>query len=182
MARGRDPLSPGDRALWRRVAASVNPLPGKALPPPPEPQPHQPPPMPAPPPMPTLPVLPRAPRIHRPPAHPEDATLDGEWDRRLRMGRVAPDMVIDLHGHGVEAAHGIVLRGIEDAAGMGMRVVLVVTGKGTRGPEERRGVLKASLGDWLMMSPVRSLVAAMRAAHPRHGGAGAFYVVLRRRR
>lgn len=43
-----------------------------------------------------------------------------------------------------------------------------------------RGIIRASIADWLAASPVSSRIAAVRAAHPRHGGAGAIYVVLRR--
>ena len=183
-----DRLTPADRALWRRVAATVRPLPGvaavQAEPVPPLPTPANPPP--------TGGREMRAEgergrgttRIptYTPPPHPEDATLDGVWDRRMRGGRLRPDTVIDLHGHTVEAAHAIVEHRLRDAAHMGQRLILIVTGKGSRGPAERRGVIRESLADWLQLSRLRPLIAAMRPAHPRHGGGGAFYVVLRRAR
>ena len=183
----RDRLTPAERALWRRVALTVRARPGKTVP---EGEPVR-----AAMPAPAIAEAVRgeiervpAPsrRIQLPayvaPPHPEDATLDGGWDRRMRGGRIAPDRVIDLHGHGVEEAHRRVETGLRDAADTGARVVLVVTGKGTRGPEDRRGVIRANLADWLQLSRLRPLIAAMRPAHPRHGGGGAFYVVLRRAR
>ena len=177
-----DRLTPADRALWRRVAATVRPLPGvaavKADPAPPAPAPSPP----AAAVVALKPARPPAIPAYVPPPHPEDATLDGVWDRRMRGGRVRPDMVIDLHGHGVEAAHAIVEHRLRDAAHIGARLVLIVTGKGSRGPEGRRGVIRESLADWLQLSRLRPLIAAMRPAHPRHGGGGAFYVVLRRSR
>jgi DNA-nicking Smr family endonuclease len=63
-----------------------------------------------------------------------------------------------------------------------VRVLLVVTGKGARGGEGGRGVIRAALPHWLETPALRPYVAALRAAHPRHGGAGAWYVILRRRR
>lgn len=186
-----DRLSPGDRALWRRVAATVRPLrttlvePAATLPAaataPAAPD-APPPPAAAAAASPTLLVARRRAAAPRQSVHPEDATLDGGWDRRARTGQLLPDATIDLHGHGVEAAHHLVEARLRDAAAAGARVVLVITGKGSRGPEDRRGVIRASLADWLQMSRLRPLIAAMRAAHPRHGGAGAFYVVLRRPR
>ncbi len=180
-----DRLTPADRALWRRVAATVRPLAG-VLAPDPQPLAAAPPPaaVPAAKPAPGAVARerPKAPTIYVPPPHPEDATLDGVWDRRMRGGRVRPDMVIDLHGHSVEAAHAIVEHRLRDAAAMGLRLILIVTGKGSRGPADRRGVIRESLADWLQLSRLRSLIAAMRPAHPRHGGGGAFYVVLRRAR
>ncbi|MDP9163724.1 MAG: Smr/MutS family protein, partial [Pseudomonadota bacterium] len=44
-----------------------------------------------------------------------------------------------------------------------------------------RGVIRASLRDWLQDSNLRPYIAALRPAHPRHGGGGAWYVILRRR-
>jgi DNA-nicking Smr family endonuclease len=38
------------------------------------------------------------------------------------------------------------------------------------------------VGDWLAASRHAGSIAAVRNAHPRHGGAGALYIVLRRRR
>ncbi len=181
-----DRLTPADRALWRRVAATVRPLAGTIAP---EPEPVASPPAPANPP----PTGRREMRneaepakgsarisTYTPPPHPEDATLDGVWDRRMRGGRVRPDMVIDLHGHSLEAAHAIVEHRLQDAAALGQRLILIVTGKGSRGPLDRRGVIRESLADWLQLSRLRPFIAAMRPAHPRHGGGGAFYVVLRR--
>jgi DNA-nicking Smr family endonuclease len=66
-------------------------------------------------------------------------------------------------------------------------VLLLITGKprpgddhGSRG--ERRGAIRAKVLDWLAAGHHASRIAAVRAAHPRHGGAGALYIVLRRGR
>lgn len=76
----------------------------------------------------------------------------------------------------------LVERRLIEAAAAGARVALVVTGKGTRGPEDRRGVIRSGLGDWLSLPRLRPIIAATRPAHPRHGGGGALYVILRRPR
>lgn len=178
MTSGHDPLTPHERALWRRVAATVRPMPGR-----PRVEPNPPAPV-ASVTLPALPPMPAPRRMPAPPAFqrtaPEEATLDGQWDRRMRMGRVEPDLTVDLHGLTLEAAHGLVERRLADAAERGLRLVLVVTGKGSRGPADRRGLIRASLSDWLSLGRVRPFVAAMRPAHPRHGGGGAFYVILKR--
>jgi DNA-nicking Smr family endonuclease len=63
-------------------------------------------------------------------------------------------------------------------------VVLVITGRprpaesADRG--ERRGAIRAKVLDWLAAGPHASSIAAIRQAHPRHGGDGALYLVLRR--
>jgi DNA-nicking Smr family endonuclease len=67
----------------------------------------------------------------------------------------------------------------------GDRTILLVTGKPPRPASERphaRGAIRAATGDWLAGSRHSSAIAAVRAAHPRHGGAGALYIVLKRPR
>jgi DNA-nicking Smr family endonuclease len=103
----------------------------------------------------------------------------------MRGGKLLPDRSIDLHGYSRDQAYSLLARAIEDAAFADQRVLLVVTGKGGRGTEDLerpRGVIRASLPHWLETPALRPYVAALRPAHPRHGGSGAFYVILRRRR
>jgi DNA-nicking Smr family endonuclease len=65
--------------------------------------------------------------------------------------------------------------------------VLIITGQGLRGQGagdsgDRPGVLKAMTPRWLNEAPNRARVLAFTQAQPRHGGAGALYVLIRRRR
>ncbi len=110
-------------------------------------------------------------------------TLDGGWDRRLRRGVVMPDRSIDLHGHTLASAHNMLDQALERAVLEGVRVLLVITGKPPRDPApHRRGLIRAAIGDWLGSSRHAGQIAAVRNAHPRHGGTGALYVILRRAR
>ncbi len=111
----------------------------------------------------------------------EAATLDGSWDRAIRSGRLHPDLTVDLHGYTRDRAYALLGRMIVEAAASGARVLLVITGKGSRGSDDRPGgVIRASLRDWLHAPELRPYIAALRPAHPRHGGGGAWYVILRR--
>ena len=69
---------------------------------------------------------------------------------------------------------------------MGARMVLVITGKPRRAEAadrgDRCGAIRAKLLDWLAAGSHASRIAAVRGAHPRHGGAGAVYVILKRTR
>jgi DNA-nicking Smr family endonuclease len=126
-------------------------------------------------------------RTHRPLPKREglDATLDGSWDRRLSRGLVGPESSIDLHGHTLSAAYDRLDRGLEQAIRQGDRVLLLITGKPPRAESERphaRGAIRAAVGDWLASSRHADRIAAVRTAHPRHGGSGALYIVLRRPR
>ncbi len=112
--------------------------------------------------------------------------LDSSWDRKLARGLVSPDFTLDLHGHSLDAAHVRLDHGLAQAKTMGARVVLLVAGRprpaesADRGT--RRGAIRAKVLDWLAAGPHGSDIAAVRAAHRRHGGDGALYLVLRRRR
>lgn len=112
-------------------------------------------------------------------------TLDGSWDRRLGTGRAVPDQVIDLHGHTLDSAWAYLDHGLERAIRHHARTVLLITGKSRnaeRVGNERRGIIRAKIGDWLAGSRFADRIAAVRNAHPRHGGDGALYVILRRGR
>jgi len=98
---------------------------------------------------------------------------------------VAPESSIDLHGHTLSSAHARLDRGLEAAVARGDRVLLLITGKPPRPESERphaRGAIRAAVGDWLAASRHGDRIAAVRNAHPRHGGLGALYIVLKRQR
>jgi DNA-nicking Smr family endonuclease len=121
-----------------------------------------------------------------PPPPMGEETLDSTWDRKLARGTVEPDFTLDLHGHTLDAAHGRLDQGLTQAKAMGARVVLLIAGKprpadpADRGT--RRGAIRAKVLDWLAAGPHGADIAAVRTAHRRHGGEGALYLVLRRRR
>jgi DNA-nicking Smr family endonuclease len=74
------------------------------------------------------------------------------------------------------------------AQSSGKRLVLVITGKGGKREElgaiapQRMGALKRQVPLWLTMAPVSTAVLQVTESHIRHGGAGAYYVYLRRAR
>lgn len=130
-------------------------------------------------------VAPAALPIRVPAARATANTLDRSWDRKLAGGMVSPDRTIDLHGHTLASAHAMLDYQLDRAIRHGERTILLVTGRPPRKESERphaRGAIRAAIGDWLQLSRHADAIAAIRGAHPRHGGAGALYVILRRRR
>jgi len=85
---------------------------------------------------------------------------------------------LDLHGMTQDEAHRALARFIARAQDDDRRAVLVITGKGGPG---REGVLRRAVPRWLAEPPCRARVLAVETAQPRDGGAGALYVLLRRR-
>ncbi|MSP77656.1 MAG: DNA mismatch repair protein MutS [Rhodospirillaceae bacterium] len=114
---------------------------------------------------------------------PDDRTFDRDVDRSLSRGRLNPDATLDLHGLTLASAERAVSRFLEQATAQDSRVALIVTGKGFREENGRRieGRIRAEFVGWLNRPENRARVRAVRPAHPRHGGSGAFYVLLRRR-
>lgn len=109
-----------------------------------------------------------------------------EW-RRIAAGKLAIGRRLDLHGKDRQSAHRLVNQALRQARDDGIRVVLVVTGKGTAragegGTTGESGVLKRELPHWLSSGSLRAIVRAFGEAHARHGGAGATYVLLRRKK
>jgi len=137
----------------------------------------------------TKPQIVRADRQPGPVGRPEPG-LDTRTADRLRRGDRAPDSRIDLHGMTADRAHPGLDRFIGQALSRGDRCVLVITGKGSvRGGAEdapfmrtERGVLRQAAPEWLRAGPHAHEIVGIYAAHARHGGAGAFYVYLKRRR
>lgn len=188
-------LSPEEAELWARVASTVLPFekprpaiqaPAPATPLPPGSQPSQTPPPPG--------KQPRRVRVAQPPAPPppppparrlDGHTLDANWDRKLARGLASPDFTLDLHGATLDGAYARLDHGLTLATAQGARLVLLITGR-SRGHVDpadrasRRGAIRAKFLDWLAQGSHSSRIASIRPAHPRHGGAGAVYIVLRK--
>jgi DNA-nicking Smr family endonuclease len=135
-----------------------------------------------------------APPVAKPRKQPMGFGVDGATAERLKRGKVEPDATIDLHGMTQAQAHSRLVSFVRRAHEHEYRCVLVVTGKGSPVaqrddgvgfvmPERSKaGVLKTMVPRWLEEDGLRALVVGVQGAHQRHGGAGALYVYLRRKR
>ncbi len=208
MARRRRELTPEDRDLWSRVAATAAPLhprrkDGATTP---EAKP--------------APVAPRARNLDPAPPGPvfgpgfrvgalagmTAATAGGRHDlapspvesltrqplrmdhkthRNMTRGKLKPEARIDLHGMTLTTAHAELTRFVMTSHGRGRRLVLVITGKGKPRPDDgpipmRQGALRHQVPHWLQQPPLGGIILQIAPAHIRHGGEGAYYVYLRR--
>ena len=114
--------------------------------------------------------------------------MDAKSYKTMQRGKLKPEGRIDLHGMTVAQAHPALISFIMSAQSSGKRLVLVITGKGGKREElgaiapQRMGALKRQVPLWLTMAPVSTAVLQVTESHIRHGGAGAYYVYLRRAR
>ncbi|HXV01815.1 MAG TPA: Smr/MutS family protein [Caulobacteraceae bacterium] len=157
-----------DLRIWAVIAATVRPLPGRAVPRPAGK-------LPMPPPAAAQRFAPVDPP--RRPGQGAPQGIEPGRFRRLALGREAIGGRIDLHGLGQDQARAALAAFVIGAAERGHRGVLVITGKGTLGD----GVLRRRVPEWLAEPPLRPLIAGLSEAHRRHGGGGALYVALKRR-
>ncbi|WP_420345895.1 Smr/MutS family protein [Pelagibius sp.] len=106
--------------------------------------------------------------------------LDRRKAERLRRGKLPIEATLDLHGLRQAEAHRRLELFLADCQAAGKRCVLVVTGKGATRAEA--GVLRSALPHWLNQPPNRARVLSFDYAQQKHGGTGAVYILLRRKR
>ncbi len=102
-----------------------------------------------------------------------------EVAKRLHRGDFSIQSHIDLHGLITADAREALEEFLWESVASGKRAVLVVHGRGLSSPG--KPVLKAKVQEWLIRGPWRKWVIAYASARPCDGGAGATYVLLRRR-
>jgi DNA-nicking Smr family endonuclease len=123
---------------------------------------------------------------------PGPGTIEPRKAKRVATGRDEIEARIDLHGMRQSEAHGALRGFLMRAHQNGLRMVLVITGKGRADDHDRhapfdmfqdrdRGVLRRNVPRWLAEPELRAIVVGHTSAHIKHGGDGAFYVQLRNR-
>jgi DNA-nicking Smr family endonuclease len=119
------------------------------------------------------------------------AEFDRRKVRRIASGKIEVEARIDLHGSRQRDARARLRSFLLAAHAKGHKTVLVITGKGGEEPadalgslmgERQRGVIRRSVPHWLEEPDLRAVVLSYTQASPRHGGAGALYVQLRKAR
>lgn len=119
--------------------------------------------------------------------------VDRSPEKKVRRGQVEVEARLDLHGMTTAHARQALLGFLHRCRSGGMRTVLVITGKGAgaRALDERRfqpwrpderalpGILRRSFTQWMRDPDFALLASGYAEANRRHGGSGAFYVMLR---
>jgi DNA-nicking Smr family endonuclease len=171
--RAEHPRLPRDAALWRDAVRGVAPLQRR--------HPARPPAPPA-----KLPVgepgKPEQDRLRQAEGSAVDrfVGIDRATAERLKRGLRAIEASLDLHGMSQAQAYRALAQFVRTSSAAGRRCVLVITGRGLA--TDRPGILKSAVPRWLGEAALREQILAFAEARPRHGGAGALYVLLRRRR
>lgn len=114
------------------------------------------------------------------------AGIDRSTAERFKKGDYPIDATLDLHGMTREKAHKALLNFLHRSFEKQARCLLVITGKGKpqagRDAPHDAGVLRTLVPRWLAEPELKSRILAIEVARPKHGGSGAYYLLLRRKR
>jgi DNA-nicking Smr family endonuclease len=182
--RARSP-SAEDIEMWERVAESVRPLKRRPRKPAAAPAEKTAPAEPEPASKAKAKPAPPSPKPPPPPAPAPLATLDRRTRSKIAKGKVPIDARVDLHGLTQAAAHQRLRHFLAEAHLTGVKMALVITGKGAPDADrlgEERGVLRRVVPAWLASGEFRAFVIGFEPAGRRHGGEGALYVRIRGRK
>ncbi|MCL2469272.1 MAG: Smr/MutS family protein [Alphaproteobacteria bacterium] len=102
--------------------------------------------------------------------------LDSRIKRNMTRGEVLIEARLDLHAMTEQEAYEAFYAFIHQQHDRGRRMLLIITGKGADGS----CALKTNLPRWSETAPFDEKILALRPAAPHHGGAGAYYVLLRK--
>lgn len=105
--------------------------------------------------------------------------VNREVAKRLHRGEFSIQGHIDLHGLSVESAQDAFEKFLKESIAVGKRMVLIVHGRGLSSPA--KPILKTNVFKWLTTGPWRKWIMAFASARLCDGGAGATYVLLRKR-
>ena len=100
--------------------------------------------------------------------------------RHISRGRRDIEATLDLHGMTQDQAYASLSRFVSFARARKYRVILIITGKGS--PQHQnpvRGILRRRFLEWVD-GPLREHIVSIAQAHQRHGGSGAFYLILKK--
>ena len=109
------------------------------------------------------------------------AGFDRNVLRKLRRGEFPVQAHLDLHHMSRQEARAAVESFVTASRVAGYQCVLIVHGRGHHSPDHTP-ILKNVLRAWLSRGRIGRAVLAFTSARPVDGGAGALYVLLRRKR
>ena len=115
----------------------------------------------------------------------------GEVNKELKRGKINIDRRIDLHGYGLVEAHEKFISEVKKNYNKNKRCLLIITGKGVHkkiqneqdtNPKLFYGKIKNSIINWINEDHLKQYILTYQDAGFEHGGDGALFVYLRKRK
>ena len=117
----------------------------------------------------------------------ENIRIDKKKLNLLKRGKLKPEKILDLHGYNYLEAKSRSIDFVKENFSMGLRLILIITGKGSiknnkkhGNPHLKEGILKKSLKSWIYESEMSPNILGIISSHISHGGEGAFYIYLKK--
>ena len=108
--------------------------------------------------------------------------MDGCLAKRFKREEYKVQASLDLHGVTEKAAFEQVCDFVKQSYNNNKRCILIVTGKGWDDtPFSGKGVLHKAVPEWLSNSEISPLILAFKNPSEAMGGAGALYILLRKK-
>ncbi len=122
-------------------------------------------------------ITPKA--THKKLIHGDTADIDKSSRQKMDRGEYEIDAELDLHGLTREQAFRTLEAFIDTSYATQRRMVLVITGKGIKSkPADVK--LRDELPNWLNREHIKDKIIRFTSAIQKHGGAGAFYILIKR--
>ena len=109
----------------------------------------------------------------------DNSKINSRMLKSIKKGNYKIDKTLDLHGYSREQAYNELINFLNNACKQKYRMVLIITGKGSHSPG-KQAILKNSIMDWLKIYSLNGKFLYINYAHPKHGGDGAVYVILKK--
>jgi len=115
----------------------------------------------------------------------------GEVNKELKRGKINIDRRIDLHGYGLVKAHEKFISEVKKNYNKNKRCLLIITGKGVHkktvneqetNPKLFYGKIKNSIINWINEDNLNKYILTYQDADFEHGGDGALFVYLRKKK
>ena len=114
-----------------------------------------------------------------------------EVNKELKRGKINIDRRIDLHGYGLLEAHEKLISEVKKNYNKNKRCLLIITGKGVHkkieneqdaNPKLFYGKIKNSIINWINEDDLKKYILTYQDAGFEHGGDGALFVYLRKKK
>ena len=114
----------------------------------------------------------------------------GDINRDLKRGKIKIDRRLDLHGYSLLDAYEVFKKEIKKTYNNNKRCILIITGKGAHikknndnlKPKLFHGKIKNSIISWINEEELQKYIYTYQDAGFEHGGDGAIFVYLRKRK
>jgi DNA-nicking Smr family endonuclease len=105
--------------------------------------------------------------------------INNSMQKKIIKGEYKIDAKLDLHGYSRNEAYGTLMDFLNNSYQRKFRMLLVITGKGLNSPDPF-STIKESFFGWIQTWKMQDNFLYVNYAHNKHGGDGAFYILLKK--